>query len=137
MSQNEALALLRSLVAHFNRSERLALAVLLVGQCNPGFGQVIGGTDLALDGGLDVALATINDFPQKQKLAFAIELLQYQLSQDEEEGGDGLLNRQFTQIIEVQGGDGDGAEQNALVEQSDCDEHSDDCCPDCYGVPYD
>jgi hypothetical protein len=84
MNKTDSLALLRSSVSKFDRSERLALAVLLVGQCNPHFGQVIGSTDIAFDGGLDRALVATGDFPQTEKLAMAIELLEYQLSQDEE-----------------------------------------------------
>ncbi len=77
------LTALRSAVSGFARSERLALATLLTVQCNPRFRQVIHEADPPFDGGLDSALAATGDFNQQQKLAFAIELLQEQLSRDE------------------------------------------------------
>jgi hypothetical protein len=83
MNETDALALLRSSVAKFDRSERLALATLLTVQCNPRFRQVTHEADPPFDGGLDTALAATGDFNQQQKLAFAIELLQEQLSRDE------------------------------------------------------
>jgi hypothetical protein len=76
------LTALRSTVAQLDRSERLALAALLIGQCNTRFGQVIGSTDTVFGGGLDIALVATNDLSQQQKLAFAIELLELQIDQD-------------------------------------------------------
>jgi hypothetical protein len=83
MNETDALAVLRSTVSEFARSERLALATLLTVQCNPRFCQVTHEADPPFDGGLDTALAAAGDFNQQQKLAFAIELLQEQLSRDE------------------------------------------------------
>jgi hypothetical protein len=90
MNETDALALLRSSVAKFDRSEKLAFSALLVTQCNPRF-QATYTAEPPFEGTLDSALLASGDFPQTTKLAFAIELLQHQLAQDEEEdGGDGL-----------------------------------------------
>ncbi len=89
MSEISALALLRSAVAQFDRSEKLALATLLTVQCNPRFREVTHEADPPFTGTLDDALLASGDFPQIVKLAFAIELLQHQLSEDEE--GEGLV----------------------------------------------
>jgi len=83
MDEKDALTFLRSSVAQLDRSEQLALAALLICQCNPRFRQVTHEADPPFNGGLDTALVTTNDFPQQQKLAFAIEILQDQLSRDE------------------------------------------------------
>jgi hypothetical protein len=89
MNQTDALTVLRSSVAQFDRSERLAFSALLITQCNPRF-QATYTAEPPFGGTLDDALLASGDFPQTVKLAFAIELLQHQLSQDEEGGEDGL-----------------------------------------------
>jgi hypothetical protein len=92
MNQTEALALLRSNVSGFARSERLALTTLLTVQCNPRFRKVTYEADPPFHGWLDAALAVTNNFNQQQKLTFASELLQEQLSGDEVTGYSGSPN---------------------------------------------
>jgi hypothetical protein len=90
-STDDALGLLRLLVAQFDRSEKLAFSALLITQCNPRF-QAIYTAEPPFEGTLDRALLASSDFPQITKLAFAIELLEYQLSQDEEVKDSGILH---------------------------------------------
>jgi hypothetical protein len=85
--EEKGLTLLRSLVTQFDRSEKLAFSVLLVTQCNPRFRPEFV-ADPPFKGTLDNALLASGDFPQTVKLAIVIKLLQHQLSQDEEEGGE-------------------------------------------------
>jgi hypothetical protein len=85
MNENDALTTLRSTVSQFDRSERLALATLLTTQCNPRFREVTYAAYPPFKGWLNNALLAAGDFPQTAKLAFAIELLQHQLSEDEED----------------------------------------------------
>jgi hypothetical protein len=80
---------LRAIVSQFDRSEKLAFAALLITQCNPRF-QAIYTAEPPFGVMMDAALLASGDFSQNVKLAFAIEILQHQLSQDEEDEGDGL-----------------------------------------------
>jgi hypothetical protein len=83
MTETDDLTALRSVVAAFDRSERLAFSALLVTQCNPRFRATY--TAIPPFGGtIDNALLVSGDLPQTTKLAFAIKLLQHQLLLDTE-----------------------------------------------------
>ncbi len=95
MDEKDALTLLRSTVPKFARSERLALVTLLTFELNPRLSQIVYKADPLFGREFDTALATIGNFSQQQKLAFAIELLQDQLSRDEVCGSGEFSNSNY------------------------------------------
>ena len=85
MTETDDLTALRSTVVQLNDSEKLALATYLTKDCNPDFWSNIyteADHGSAIDA-VDDAFQVCTGFPVNQKLAFAIELLQF--CQDEEE----------------------------------------------------
>lgn len=85
MNKTDALDILRLSVADFDRGRKMELATLLVTQCIP-HSEVT--WDPPFEAKIDSVLATVG-FTRQQKLVFAIELLQYELSESEDEE-DGL-----------------------------------------------
>ncbi len=95
MDEKDALTLLRSTVTGFDRGERLALATVLTFEVNPRLGQIAYKATPLFDHRFDTALVAAGNFNQQQKLAFAIEILQDQLSRDEVCGSGEFSNSNY------------------------------------------
>lgn len=81
MNQTDILTTLRSLVAQLDEEEKLALAAFLSLKSAARVQSLVFQSQRGL---LKQAFEISTKFPRSEKLAFAIELLQEQLSQDEE-----------------------------------------------------
>jgi hypothetical protein len=90
MNETDSLAILRSSVARLSEDEKLALAAFLGLDCTVHISSPILGEETHLfPDNLKETLSVVTEFPRTAKLAFAIELLQAQL---DEEDGDGLAD---------------------------------------------
>jgi len=80
MTETDDLTALRSAVVQLNDSEKLALATYLTKDCNPDFWlNIYTDADHSAIDAVDDVFQVCTGFPIKQKLAFAIELLDAQL----------------------------------------------------------
>ena len=112
MTETDDLTVLRSAVASFDEDEKLAFAGILGLDCASSFRWSVFREGQPL-GVLEKMTQLSDQLPKAAKLAFAIELLQHQLSEDEEDEGDGL------------------------PDPDDYEEYDEAQYPDTHGVPYD